>query len=492
MVAAVASLLAVAVFTAGARSHWPLAQLPVTQGGQAPGLPTLNLTAFGGAADGQTDNAPAFAAALAQLELAGGGTLVVPRVNTTHESVYAAMPLQLRVSRLTLRLERGVRLAALCNIAGWRTVPRWPSFADSPLYYAPFVHAVNVTDLVIEGEGTIDGNGPCFWHANAVKRLPYERPRLLVVQDAQRVLLANFTTTNSSFWNIVLFQADDVHVDGVRVRNPSGGRGPCPQPLDPATGVPAACYGPNADGIDLVSVRRALVEGMDIVAGDDGICVKSGENGPGRAVHRPSSQLVVRGNMIRSSSCPHVFHGLGDGCGAMKVGTEMSGGVSDVLFESNVVQYAGIALKLSAPLPRGGAVRNVTWRDISIERTGMAIAVQSGSFGTGHDEGEVPDVSDVTFEHVAVRNVTCLPGTSDYGCGTGTGTGGNLIGWLQSGNYSALRGLRLVNVTAPATGMNGAGQVSPLGWLCSEPGTFTGAVAAGVRPPALCLEEHGS
>ena len=114
MVAAVASLLAVAVFTAGARSHWPLAQLPVTQGGQAPGLPTLNLTAFGGAADGQTDNAPAFAAALAQLELAGGGTLVVPRVNTTHESVYAAMPLQLRVSRLTLRLERGVRLAALC------------------------------------------------------------------------------------------------------------------------------------------------------------------------------------------------------------------------------------------------------------------------------------------------------------------------------------------------------------------------------------------
>ena len=53
-------------------------------------------------------------------------------------------------------------------------------------------------------------------------------------------------------------------------------------------------------------------------------------------------------------------------------------------------------------------------------------------------------------------------------------------------------GLRLVNITAPATGMNGAGQVSPLGWLCSEPGTFTGAVAAGVRPPALCLEEHGS
>ena len=128
MVAAVASLLAVAVFTAGARSHWPLAQLPVTQGGQAPGLPTLNLTAFGGAADGQTDNAPAFAAALAQLELAGGGTLVVPRVNTTHESVYAAMPQRARPSGIEESGRQkdgcargsGSRLAVWCCSCSWR------------------------------------------------------------------------------------------------------------------------------------------------------------------------------------------------------------------------------------------------------------------------------------------------------------------------------------------------------------------------------------
>jgi hypothetical protein len=28
------------------------------------------------------------------------------------------------------------------------------------------VHATNITDLVIEGEGGIDGNGSCFWNAN--------------------------------------------------------------------------------------------------------------------------------------------------------------------------------------------------------------------------------------------------------------------------------------------------------------------------------------
>eukprot|EP00937_MAST-01D_sp_MAST-1D-sp2_P000016 g16.t1 len=494
--AALAAMLHAAL--AAELSHWPLAQLPVTRGGALPGLPTLKLTAFGAVADGRHDNAPAFAAALAQLAAAGGGTLVVPRANATAgggESVYATMPLRLRVSRFTLRLERGVRLAALCDVAAWPTVPRWPSFADSPLYYAPFVHALNVTDLAVEGEGTIDGNGPCFWRAEAAAaaanggKLPYERPRLLVVQDAQRVSLANFTTTNSSFWNLVLFQSDDVHVDGVRVRNPSGGKGPCPQPPDPVTGAATPCYGPNADGIDLVSVRRALVERMDIVAGDDGICVKSGENAAGRTAHRPSAQLVVRDNFIRSCSCPHVFHGLGDGCGAMKVGTEMSGGVSDVLFERNTVGYAGIALKLTAPLPRGGAISNVTWRGIDIERTGMAVQVQSGAGGAPRAADEVPDVSAVAFENVAVRQVACLPGTVDYGCGGGpAGTeGGNLVGWLQSSNYSALRGLRLSNFTAPATGTDGAGRASPLAWLCSARSTLAGAVAEGVRPPVPCL-----
>ena len=37
-----------------------------------------------------------------------------------------------RVSRFTLRLERGVRLAALCDVAAWPTVPRWPSFSPPP------------------------------------------------------------------------------------------------------------------------------------------------------------------------------------------------------------------------------------------------------------------------------------------------------------------------------------------------------------------------
>lgn len=167
---------------------------------------------------------------------------------------------------------------------------------------------MNVTDLVIEGDGGIDGNGSCFWDANHAEghhgKLNHTRPRNVVVEGSKRVSLQGITTSNSAYWNLVLFQTDDVHVKGVVVRNPSGGVGPCPQP----DGQP--CFGPNADGIDLVSVRRALVEEMDITAGDDCVCIKSGENGPGRAVARPTESILIRNMRLNSCSCPHIFHGI--------------------------------------------------------------------------------------------------------------------------------------------------------------------------------------
>jgi polygalacturonase len=112
------------------------------------------------------------------------------------------------------------------------------------------VHAINVTDLIITGGGTIDGNGRWFYEHNwcggghCGGKLPHTRPRLAVIEGSQRVHLSNFTTNTSGFWNLVLLETDDVHISGIRVRNPSGGKGECG---DPSLG-PDECFGPNADG----------------------------------------------------------------------------------------------------------------------------------------------------------------------------------------------------------------------------------------------------
>ena len=238
-----------------------------------------------------------------------------------------------------------------------------------------------------------------------------------------------------------------------------------------------------------MQVRRALVEGMDIEAGDDCICLKSGRDAKGRAKGRPTQAIRARNNRLRSCSCPHIFHGLGDGCGGLKVGTEMSGGVHDVLFEHNRIDYAGIALKLSTPLPRGGSVTNITWRSINIARAGMVIGIDVNLAAAADPHPlpvDVAIVSGVTFTDIVARNLSCCPGCVDYGCSAKART----AGWLQAGAFSNVQGssgvqdLTMQNVSVlahtPAS--------SHLQWLCSE---STLAGTAGAVQPALgagCLK----
>ena len=213
---------------------WPLQSLPVTTGGTD--KPTVTLTDFGGRPDGVTDNQPAFSKAFAELARSSGGTLIVPRVDGgTDESVYLTLPLKIVVSNLTLILEPGTRVKAktdtVLSAGDWPTVAPWPNGIDgTALQYAPFIHAVNVSDLVITGSGTIDSDGFWWYKANwcggghCGGKLPHARPRLAVIENSERVELSNFTTNVSGYWNLVVLESTDVHIHHVQVRNPSGGQ----------------------------------------------------------------------------------------------------------------------------------------------------------------------------------------------------------------------------------------------------------------------------
>ena len=234
---------------------WPLYTLPVTSGGA--NKQTIRLTDFGGKPDGVTDNHPAFQRAFAELARTSGGTLIVPKAHGTGESVYLTLPLEIRVSNVTLLLEAGTRVKAktdtVLNHAGsWPTVAPWANGIDgTSLQYAPFIHAVNVSDLVITGSGTIDSDGFFWYKANwcggghCGGKLPHTRPRLAVIESCTRVELSNFTTNVSGYWNLVVLESTDIHIHHVRVRNPSGGQGECGDPKH----QPGDCYGPNADGM---------------------------------------------------------------------------------------------------------------------------------------------------------------------------------------------------------------------------------------------------
>ena len=89
--------------------------------------------------------------------------------------------------------------------------------------------------------------------------------------------------------------------------------------------------------------------------GDDCIAIKSGFDCFGIAMRRPSSDVL-----IKNVSCTHG--------GAIAVGSEMSGGVENVLITDCVLRnLSGPVLSYRWTQHRGGFIRNITARNIRIE-----------------------------------------------------------------------------------------------------------------------------
>ena len=77
-----------------------------------------------------------------------------------------------------------------------------------------------------------------------------------------------------------------------------------------------------------------LIERCTISCGDDHIAIKSGLDGPGFAVNKPSRNITVRGNL----------HLAGRG---ISIGSEVSGGIEMVRIED--VQHVGPSVRLPPP-----------------------------------------------------------------------------------------------------------------------------------------------
>ena len=224
---------------------------------------TLNVRTLGAKPDNATDNSHVFASALRTLREAGGGTLLIPA-----GGVYLTLPLNLS-SGTVLWVEHGATLKALCDSSRWptiRTLPSYGSFHSSSTgWFAPFVGAFSVHDIILEGGGVVDGSGECFWGPRstttmAMKQHGPARGNLLLFEHVQRATLTGLRFVNSPFWTLHLWDSEDIHVDGISVHNPA------------SSDNAALFFGPNTDGIDIDSSNRVLLENSNFHAGDD--CVR--------------------------------------------------------------------------------------------------------------------------------------------------------------------------------------------------------------------------
>lgn len=161
-------------------------------------------------------------------------------------------------------------------------------------------------------------------------------------------MIEGITVKDSPFWTIHPVYCDNVIVRGVTIDS----------------------HFPNNDGCDPESTTNVLIENCTFRTGDDAIAIKSGRDTDGRYIGRPSRNIVIR-------NC--IFHSE---CNGLCIGSEMSGGASDVYMNNIEIGTVKNAIYFKSNRDRGGYIRNVVVDSITVERAkGAILRFETNYFG---------------------------------------------------------------------------------------------------------------
>ncbi|MEM9983980.1 MAG: glycosyl hydrolase family 28 protein [Bacteroidota bacterium] len=373
---------------------------------QVPTFPsdTFDVRDFGAKGDSSND-LPAIQAAIAACAEAGGGTVYFsPGV------YFCAGPIHLR-SYLDFHLSRGAKLCFSQQAEDYLPAVKVRWEGTVCYNYSPLIYGYQLENVALTGAGLIDGQGMEWsetWRRQQKPdqlrlrqmgndtvpdrqrvfaagfldqdgdgqddgygdgQLHYLRPTLLELYQCRNLLIEGLTFQQSPFWTV-----HPVFCQNLTLRN-------------------LTIHGStlNDDGIDLDSCEDALVEGCTIETRDDAIAIKAGRDQD--AWSRPGSQyIVIRHNRLLS------------GANALCIGSEMSGGVSQVFAEHNFIANGQHALNFKCNLDRGGEVSHIYLRDLDIEQCRDAMFIFRMDYH-GYRGNHFP----TEFHNFYVRDIRCGP-----------------------------------------------------------------------------------
>lgn len=320
----------------------------------------------------------------------GGGTVVVPK------GKWLTGPIKLE-SNIDLHLEEGAEVSFSTNFSDYLPVV-FSRFEGIELYnYSPLIYAKDCENVAITGKGTLDGQGKAWWswkreglqdsgikklHKMAQESLPTEerifgntddalRPSFIQFVNCKKILLEDIKIKNGPMWTVHPIYSEDVLIKNISIETPEG---------------------VNTDGIAIDSSKNVLIEGCTINSGDDAIALKSGRDKDGLSINRPSENIIVR-------NCRII-----EGHSGVAIGSEMSGGVKNVLIENCKIDRADFGFHIKSVRGRGGSVENILIRDIEINK------IKNEIFRLDMQYNRTNNVSNEnlpTFRDIHFKNISC-------------------------------------------------------------------------------------
>lgn len=336
----------------------------------------LDLRDFGAVGDGYTLNTAAFEEAIREIKNRGGGQLNVP------PGIWLTAPFNL-TSHITLFLAQNSVILGIDDEKYWTLMPPLPSYGYGREFpgprYGSLIHGQNLNDVVITGHnGTINGQGQTWWKKHREKLLKHTRGPLVQIMWSSNIKITDITLRDSPFWTVHPYDCKNVIIRNVTILTP----------LSDA---------PNTDGIDPDSCENLVIEDCYISVGDDGIAIKSGWDQYGIAYGQPSTNILIRNVTVRSMVSAGV-----------SIGSEMSGGVSNITVENLLVWNSKRAVRIKTAPGRGGYVKNITFRNITLDNVRVGIVIKTDyneHADEGYDRNALPVIDSISFSGIRGQGV---------------------------------------------------------------------------------------
>ncbi len=282
-------------------------------------LGVFNVRDYGAAGDGQTRDTPAIQAAIDACQQRGGGTVTVPAGRFVVGSIFLR-------DNITLNLEAGAVLLGSEDLADYPIINgRWEG-TEQPTY-APLITGADLHNIAVVGRGTIDGRGAHWWRRFTDKTLEYARPRLIAFVNCSNLLIEGITAINSPSWTINPVRCENVTIHHVSIINPADS--------------------PNTDGINPDSCQMVRISNCYVSVGDDCVTIKSGVETEDAHHRMPCENVTI-------TNCT-----MAHGHGGVVIGSEMSGGVRNVVISNCVFIGTDRGLRFKSRRGRGGVVEDI-------------------------------------------------------------------------------------------------------------------------------------
>ena len=309
----------------------------VTKGESA----AINVRDFGAVGDGKTDDTVAVQTAINCLPR--GGRLYFPK------GTYLVSPLCLK-SHITLEIPEGARLLGSPDRSKYPVIPGtaidmvtggehmfgvWEG-NSVPMHQA-LIFAEYAEDITIVGRGIVDGNAPLGGWWIDVKSHPYGRPRLMFFNRCEDIRVHGIHACDAASWQMHPFFSRNVKFLDMFISAPKDS--------------------PNTDAIDPEACDVVDIIGCRFSVGDDCIAIKSGKIDIGRKYKTPANLHTIR-------NCLMEF-----GHGAVTLGSEMAGGVTNLTVHRCVFRQTDRGLRIKTRRGRGkdAVIDGVVFENIRME-----------------------------------------------------------------------------------------------------------------------------